>query len=114
MSNACDLTQRRCVPCEGGVPPLDAAAVEDLAPRVPQWTVGDNGTALERGYTFKNFLRAMQWVNAVAYLAEQEGHHPDINVQWNRVALRLTTHAAKGLTENDFILAAKLDALAPS
>ncbi len=109
MTTACDLTQKRCVPCEGGVPPLAAAAVAALRSQVPAWTVRD--AKLHRTLQFPDFVAAMRFVNAMADVAEAEGHHPDFLVHYNTVDVTIWTHAVGGLTENDFILAAKIDAL---
>ncbi len=110
-----DLTRRHCVPCEGGVPPLSVAQVEKLLPRVPGWTVNDSGTQIFKVWECKNFRDAMALVNKVADLAEREGHHPDIQLfSYRRVRLDVTTHAIGGLSDNDFILAAKINMLRPS
>ncbi len=109
MTTACDLTTKRCVPCEGGVPALDADAVAALLPQVPAWTARD--AKLHRTFQFPDFIAAMRFVNAMADVAEGEGHHPDFLVHYNRVDVTIWTHATGGLTENDFILAAKIDAL---
>jgi 4a-hydroxytetrahydrobiopterin dehydratase len=105
-----DLTQKRCVPCEGGVPPLGKSETEKLLSQLPEWSL--SGKWITREFTFRNFLQAMDFVNRVAGLAEAEGHHPDIHIQYNRVRFDIWTHAIGGLSENDFILAAKIDALA--
>ena len=105
-----DLTQKKCVACEAGMPPLSPKEVSILAPQTPAWTVVDN-KKLTREFKFKNFWESMAFVNRVAAIAESEGHHPDIYVFYNLVRLELSTHAIHGLSENDFILAAKVDAL---
>jgi 4a-hydroxytetrahydrobiopterin dehydratase len=105
-----NLTQKQCVPCEVGMPPMKPEAVAKLAESVPLWKVIDN-KKLSREFTFKNFKEAMTFINQVADIAESEGHHPDIYVFYNLVRLELSTHAIGGLSENDFILAAKTDAL---
>ena len=104
-----DLTQKRCVPCEGGVPPLAKPEVEKLLAQVPGW--GLDGKWITKEFQFKNFVEAMKFVNRVADLAEEEGHHPDIHIHYNIVRFDIWTHAINGLSENDFILAAKIDAL---
>lgn len=104
-----DLTQKKCVPCEAGTPPLGAEAVATLAKDVPQWHVID-AKKLSREFKFKNFKEAMSFVNRVADIAESEGHHPDIYIFYSLVRFELSTHAIGGLSENDFILAAKIDA----
>ncbi len=105
-----DLASRRCVPCEGGTPPLDAAQVEPLLAQLSGWTV-EEGKRLVKEYRFKNFVEAVEFVNEITPVAEAEGHHPDLFVTWGAVKVSLWTHAVGGLTENDFILAAKIDQL---
>jgi 4a-hydroxytetrahydrobiopterin dehydratase len=104
-----DWTKKRCVPCEGGVPRLERARVEEWLHTVDGWSHGDD--RLLKRFRFRDFNAAMRFVNAMAALAEDEGHHPDFSVQYATVDVKLWTHAAGGLTENDFILAAKIDAL---
>ena len=103
-----DLTQKKCVPCEVGAEPMDAATVAEYAKNIPMWNVTDN-KLLTREFKFKDFKESMQFVLKVAELAEAEGHHPDMYIFYNVVRLELSTHAVKGLSENDFILAAKID-----
>ena len=105
-----DLRQKHCVPCEAGTPPLDAATVAGHALEVPDWKVIDL-KKLSREFKFKNFKEAMAFVNRVADIAEAEGHHPDIYVFYNLVRLELSTHAIGGLSENDFIVASRVDLL---
>ncbi len=104
-----DLTQMRCVPCEGGTPPMPLDRAQQLLAQVPGWALEDS--TLTRRFRFKNFKEAMSFVNRVAELAEAEGHHPNIHISYNRVRLDLTTHAIKGLSDNDFIMAAKINRL---
>lgn len=104
-----ELAERRCVPCEGGVPSLDKTAVERLLKQVLGWSL--QGKWISKEVKFKNFIAAMKFVNRVAEIAEQEGHHPDIHIHYNIVRLDVWTHAIDGLSENDFILAAKIDAV---
>jgi len=104
-----DLTQKRCVPCEGGVPPLGKSEVERLLAQIPGWSL--SGKWISKEFNLKNFVQAMKFVNRVADLAESEGHHPDLHIHYNRVRFDIWTHAIDGLTENDFILAAKIEAL---
>jgi 4a-hydroxytetrahydrobiopterin dehydratase len=106
-----DLAKQKCKPCEGGAKPLDPEAAKTLGAGVPKWKLRKDEPRLWRELIFKDFVRAMKFVNAVAELAEQEGHHPDIHVHWNRVKLVLWTHDLGGLSQNDFILAAKIDKL---
>jgi 4a-hydroxytetrahydrobiopterin dehydratase len=105
---ASDLTTKRCLPCEGGVPRLDAKAVAALLPQVPGWEARDG--RLHRAFRFPDFVAAMRFVNRMADVAEAEGHHPDFLVHYNQVDVTIWTHAVGGLTENDFILAAKIAA----
>ena len=104
-----DLTSKRCVPCEGGGQKLDAARIIDLLPQVHGWNVKDD--RLCKSFQLKDFVTAMQFLNRVADLAEKEGHHPDFCVHYSRVDFTIFTHAVGGLSENDFILAAKIDRL---
>ncbi len=103
------LTQRRCGPCEGGVAPLTRGQFDQYLEQIDNWSVfGDK--RIERGFEFKSFAQALKFVNAVAGIAEEEGHHPDILLHdWNKVRISLRTHAIDGLSVNDFIVAAKID-----
>ena len=105
-----DLTAKKCVACEGDVSPLNRAEAEVLLKQVPGWALSEDAAAIMRTYSFKNFAQALAFVNKVGAVAESEGHHPDIELGWGRVKITLTTHAIKGLSENDFIVAAKVDA----
>ena len=107
-----DLAAKKCKPCEGGAKPLSPDAARALAVQVPKWKLRKDVPRLWREYTFKDFARAIKFINKVAEIAESEGHHPDIHVHWNLVKLVLWTHDVGGLSENDFILAAKLDKMA--
>jgi 4a-hydroxytetrahydrobiopterin dehydratase len=109
-----DFTKKRCVPCEGGVPRKTPAEVEEALRSLDGWDAREGSTQLHKLYRFKDFREAMRFVNAMAELAEDEGHHPDFTVHWNAVDVTLWTHAIGGLSENDFIVAAKLDALPAS
>ena len=104
-----DLSRKFCVACEAGTPPMSSEEAEEMALQVPGWELEEN--RLIRRFRFKDFREAMVFVNRVADLAEGEGHHPDIYISWNRVRLELTTHAIKGLSENDFIIASKVNDL---
>lgn len=103
-----DFTQKHCVPCEGGTLPLPPEAVAEYIAEIPTWTNVDN-LQLFKEIKFKDFKEAMAFINHVAEIAEAEQHHPDIYIFYNRVRLELSTHAINGLSENDFILAAKID-----
>ena len=102
-----DLTQKKCKPCEGGVPPLTEEQTNDLLKQIPSWTIKDGHVFKQ--FKFKDFKEAMAFVNKVADIAEQENHHPDITISYSQVSIGLWTHAINGLSENDFIVAAKLD-----
>jgi 4a-hydroxytetrahydrobiopterin dehydratase len=106
-----DLQDQKCVPCEGGVEPLRRVDFEKYLGQLPQWRVVEE-RELEREYVFANFAEALRFVNEVGRLAEEEGHHPDILLHsWNKVQLRLSTHAIGGLSINDFVMAVKVDGL---
>ncbi len=107
-----DFAKKRCIPCEGNVPPLTLPQARDFMQHIPGWTLSENGMNIYREYSFKNFDETMEFVNMVAELAETEGHHPDMQVSYGKVRLELTTHAIGGLSENDIILAAKINELA--
>lgn len=105
------LSEKSCVPCRGGIPPLTEPAAKDLLRRTQGWSLAESATRLQRGFEFRDFVAAMEFVNRVADIAEHEGHHPDIAIHWNKVDLVLWTHKIGGLHENDFILAAKINRL---
>jgi len=106
-----DLASKTCVPCRGGVDALGPGAVTALLPQVPQWKVIDNHH-LTRAFAFPDFLKALEFVNQVGAVAEEQGHHPDILLAWGKAEVTLWTHKVNGLTESDFIMAAKIDRLA--
>jgi 4a-hydroxytetrahydrobiopterin dehydratase len=108
---AADLTKKRCVPCEGGLPPMGPGEVALLLPELRGWQVADDNRKLHKRVTHPDFKLAMAFVNRMADLAESEGHHPDFTVHYNKVDITLWTHVIGGLSENDFILAAKIDQL---
>ena len=109
MSN---LLSKKCVPCEGGIPAFDIIKEDNYIKKVEGWSLIRQGIHhIQKEFNFKNFLKAIEFVNKVASLAEEEGHHPDIYIYYDKVILKLHTHAIKGLHENDFILAAKIDAI---
>lgn len=106
----CDLATKRCGPCNAETPPIDVERADELHLLVPDWAM--DGGRIEREFRFRDFKEAMLFANRVADIAEEEGHHPDIFVnRWRYVRVSLTTHAIGGLSENDFILAAKIDRL---
>ena len=102
------LASKACVPCTGGVPPLTAEQIRPLLARLEGWSV-EGEKKLRKTYRFADFARAVAWVNRAADIAEAEGHHPDLHLSWGRVVVECLTHAIGGLSENDVILAAKLD-----
>lgn len=104
-----ELVQKKCKPCEGGTPPLTKAEIEKLLPKIEGWKLVEG--KLQKTWKFKNFLEAGAWLDKVRVLAEAEGHHPDIHWYWNKITLELVTHAIRGLSENDFIMAAKINKL---
>lgn len=105
-----DLSKKRCIPCEGGTPKLANDEIEALLKRIPGWSLKDEKT-ISRTYKFKNYYETIAFVNATAWIAHRENHHPDMVVGYNKCEVNYSTHAVKGMTENDFICAAKFDAL---
>ena len=105
------LTDMKCEACEGDMPPLNRVEAEVLLKQVPEWKIGEDGKELQRKFSFKNFKEALAFGNTVGELAEEEGHHPDMSISWGSVGIVLTTHAIGGLSNNDFILASKIDTL---
>lgn len=104
------LAEKHCVPCRGGVPPLQGEELEKMKAQLPAWQVAD-GHHLTRSYTFPDFKTALDFVNRVGAIAEEEGHHPDLYLAWGKVDVKTWTHKIDGLTESDFILAAKIENL---
>jgi 4a-hydroxytetrahydrobiopterin dehydratase len=102
------LSQKHCVPCKGGVPPLIGADLDELSVQIPDWKVIDDHH-LTRTFVFPDFKTALAFVNRAGAVAEAEGHHPDLLLTWGRVDVKTYTHKIDGLTESDFILAAKID-----
>jgi len=107
-----ELAAKSCVPCRGGVPSLRGEELEKLQTQVPEWGVIQEHH-LRRVFTFPDFVSALAFVNKVGEIAEKEGHHPDIYLTWGKVEITIWTHKINGLTESDFILAAKIDTLKP-
>ena len=101
------LTEKKCKPCEGGTPPLTEEQANDLLKQVASWTIKDGHVFKQ--FKFKDFKEAMDFINKVAEIAEQEDHHPNITNSYNKVSIETWTHSINGLSENDFILAAKID-----
>lgn len=102
------LADRKCQPCSGGVPPLSAAQIAPFLAQLDGWSV-ERQHHLSKTYAFPNFVTALAFVNRVGEVAEAEGHHPDVHLAWGRVRIEIWTHKVDGLTESDFVLAAKCD-----
>jgi 4a-hydroxytetrahydrobiopterin dehydratase len=106
------LADKKCVPCRGEVPALKGKELEELHQKVPKWTV-TNEHHIHREFRFPDFVKALEFVNRVGALAEEQGHHPDILLTWGKAEITMWTHKIDGLTESDFIMAAKIDRLNP-
>jgi 4a-hydroxytetrahydrobiopterin dehydratase len=107
-----ELANKRCKPCEGGVEPFSSDEAERLLAKLSSgWKLAEDSHALRRDFAFKDFYRTMSFVNALAHIANIEDHHPDLEVGYNYCRVKFTTHAIGGLSENDFICAAKIDLL---
>jgi 4a-hydroxytetrahydrobiopterin dehydratase len=109
-----DLLNKKCVPCEGGVLPFDISDIHKYQKKVDGWDVSKNDNEifyLNKKFKFKNFLESQSFINKVGEISENEDHHPDISFGWGYAEIKITTHAIEGLSENDFILAAKIDQL---
>ena len=104
------LSEKTCVPCRGGVPPLTAEEIKPLLAQLDHWTVKD-GHHVEKDFVFPDFAKALAFVNKVGAIAEEQGHHPDIYLSYGKASVKLWTHKIDGLTEGDFIMAAKIDAM---
>ena len=105
-----DLTKKKCEPCEGGTKPFNSEEIKTYMSYLKTaWEIEDDGKKIERKFKFKDFKEAMRFVNQVEDIAEQEGHHPDIEISYNKVEIELFTHAIGGLSVNDFILASKIE-----
>jgi 4a-hydroxytetrahydrobiopterin dehydratase len=109
MNQTCDLTNKSCKPCEGGVPPLTRDQAASLLKELEGWALHE--MTIDKTFEFKNYYQTMAFVNAVAWVSHREDHHPDMNVGYNKCRVEYSTHAIGGLSENDFICAAKVDAL---
>ncbi|MDO5643107.1 MAG: 4a-hydroxytetrahydrobiopterin dehydratase [Paracoccus sp. (in: a-proteobacteria)] len=105
------LAGRACVPCSGDTPPISAAQARAMMGDLDGWVLNDPATTIEKRFEFKGFAKAVEMANLAAWLGNRHGHHPDIRFGWGYCVVSFTTHAAGGLTENDFICAARLDAL---
>ncbi|MDH4029411.1 MAG: 4a-hydroxytetrahydrobiopterin dehydratase [Chromatiales bacterium] len=109
-----ELTAQRCEPCEGGVRPMGREEADRMMGQLHEdWSLTEDGLEIHRDFFFKGFNKTIGFVNAVAWIANAEGHHPDLEVGWGHCLIRFTTHAIGGLSQNDFICAAKIDALLP-
>ena len=107
-----ELLKKKCVPCEGGITPFDISEIHKYQQKVDGWDIiknNENVYLLEKNFKFKNFKESQNFVNQVGEISEEESHHPDITFGWGYVKINVTTHAIEGLSENDFILAAKID-----
>ena len=114
MKSMSDLSKKKCIPCEGGVLPFDLSEIHKYQKKVDGWDVIKNENNiffLFKKFNFKNFLDSQNFINKVGEISENEGHHPDILFGWGYAEIKITTHAIEGLSENDFILAAKIDQL---
>lgn len=106
-----ELHKIRCVGCEGGIPALTCDEINSLLPKINHWQVSEDNKFISKQFSFKNFYETMAFVNAIAWIANQENHHPDMEVGYNYCNVKFMTHAVAGLTQNDFICAAKIDLL---
>ena len=105
------LTQKSCQPCEGGTAPLASDVAQALLDQTDGWAISEDGTTITREFKFKDFYQTVAFINALAWVANQQDHHPDFEAGYNRCVVHYTTHAIGGLSENDFICAAHIDAL---
>ena len=112
LLNMSDLANKKCIPCEGGIPPFDVSEIHKYLKKVDGWDVKknkDESFFIEKEFKFKNFSESQVFVNNVGEIAEREGHHPDISFGWGYAKVKIFTHSIKGLAESDFVLAAKID-----
>ena len=103
------LIDKKCIPCEGGVLPLTIPQANALQSELDGWTLSPDAKMISKKYTFKDFAEALSFANTVGAIAEDENHHPDMEIGWGKVTIKFATHSIGGLSENDFILAAKID-----
>lgn len=108
------LADEKCVPCEGSTLPLSLKQAQAYSSQVPEWSLSESGRTISRTFRLNDFVAAMEFANRITPLAEHEGHHPDLFIGWGKVKVELSTHSIGGLSVNDFILAAKIDRIAPS
>ncbi|NRB71402.1 MAG: 4a-hydroxytetrahydrobiopterin dehydratase [Xanthomonadales bacterium] len=111
MSSTCSLTDKHCVPCEGGVDAIDRESALEMLKTLPHWTLSEDSKMITRRFEFKGFYRTVSFINAMAWVVNKENHHPDFSAGYNFCEVGFTTHAIDGLSENDFICAAKVSAL---
>jgi 4a-hydroxytetrahydrobiopterin dehydratase len=111
MTTVCNLTDRHCKPCEGGVDPMSREQAETLVSQIPGWSLSPDGKTITRRFEFKGFYKTMAFINAMAWIANAENHHPDFSAGYGHCEVNYTTHAIDGLSENDFICAAKINDL---
>ena len=107
-----DLADKKCIPCEGGIPSFDISEIHKYLKKVDGWDVKknkDESFFIEKEFKFENFLHSQEFINKIGDIAEKEGHHPDIAFGWGYAKIKIHTHAIKGLAESDFVLAAKID-----
>ena len=107
-----ELAQQKCTPCQGGVDPLTEQEATNMLAQTPEWSLIENATKIRREFKFQNFVEALEFTNNIGEIAEQEGHHPDLELGWGYVNVTVQTHKIGGLHENDFIYASKVDAVA--
>ncbi|MCP4433139.1 MAG: 4a-hydroxytetrahydrobiopterin dehydratase [Gammaproteobacteria bacterium] len=113
-TSICNLSEKSCKPCEGGIPAIGRQEAGKLLGELSrEWELSDDGTIISRDFKFKGFYKTIAFVNALAWIANKENHHPDLEVGYDHCLVKFTTHAINGLTENDFICAARIDALNP-
>ena len=106
-----ELAKQKCVPCEGGTAPLSEGDAKAFLSRMPSWNLNSDSKKISKQFVFKDFAEALAFANKIGAIAEEEGHHPDLAVSWGKVGVELSTHAIGGLSQNDFILGAKIDKL---
>jgi 4a-hydroxytetrahydrobiopterin dehydratase len=111
MMNSCSLKDKHCIPCKGNIPPLGQKEIDALLAQLQQdWKINNFGHLYKR-YVFDNFIGAMEFANKIAIIAEQEAHHPDLTISWGACVVEIWTHKINGLTESDFVLAAKIESI---
>jgi 4a-hydroxytetrahydrobiopterin dehydratase len=109
----CELSNKKCVPCEGGVEAMSEDQAQAMLQQVPGWELDADSKAIARHFSFKGFYKTMGFINMLAWIAQQEQHHPDVSFTYNTCTVTYTTHAINGLSENDFICASKVNGMEP-